>query len=62
MCGCNRKQGTYERPHLFGAVNGAEPIEVRLLMSFAGSKYGDTVWASGTGITNLVARNLIEIV
>lgn len=51
MCGCGKKQGSFERPLIAGRPNGAEPVKMRLVVNMSGEAAGSEVWVTGNGIS-----------
>lgn len=56
MCGCGKTRGTIDRPLVAGRPNGAEAIEMRLLINFGGVAAGTDVWVTGDGVDLWLAK------
>ena len=49
-CGCGKPLGSIERPLIAGRPNGAEAVEMRLVINMGGAAAGSIVWVTGDGI------------
>lgn len=55
-CGCGKTKGTLERPLVAGQPNGAEAVELKLLINYGGVPAGQTYWVTGDGIALWIER------